>query len=275
MKTILSCSLIFILLVSCANGKEKIYTASTPAAPVIRSFLEIPATDSIDFIRWKLTLLDNSYKLHCNYGIGKANTNGFQNGGKNIELSGELRKEQNIYYLQNEHKALTLAELNTNLLHLLDADKSLLIGNGGWSFTLNNVSPILSDQVNLVALPAGLKDSMVFDGRTPCAVPGMIAPGSQCYKIKWRVTFYANARTNQPLHYKILGTPWRKENGKAGTWKITSSKSGKLMYQLNDEKGIAFIYLIKLDEHILVFTDADGKLLVGNEDFSYTLNRIM
>lgn len=275
MKAILSCSLISLLLFSCANGKEKIYTASTPAAAVIRSFLEIPATDSIDFIRWKLTLLDNSYKLQCNYGIGKANTNGFQNGGKNIELSGELKREQNFYSLQNKQKTLALAELNVNLLHLLDADNSLLIGNGGWSYTLNNVSPLLIEQVNMIALPPVLKDSMVFDGRTPCAVPGIIAPGSQCYKVKWRITFYANARTNQPVSYKILGTPWRKENGKTGTWKIITAKSGKVMYRLNDIHGKAFIYLLKLDEHILVFTDADGKLLVGNEDFSYTLNNVM
>ncbi len=275
MKTILSCSLIFFLLVSCANGKEKIYTASTPAAPVIRSFLEIPVTDSIDFIRWKLTFLDNRYNLHCNYGIGKANTNGFQNGGKSIELSGELRKEQNFYRLQNQHKTLALAELNADLLHLLETDNSLLVGNGGWSYTLNNVSPLLTDQVTMISLPAVLKDSMVFDGRTPCAVPGIIAPGTQCYKLKWRITFYANAESNQPVSYKISGTPWRKENGKTGAWKIITAKTGKLIYQLNDEKGNALIYLLKFDDHILVFTDAGGKLLVGNEDFSYTLNRIM
>lgn len=27
------------------------------------------------------------------------------------------------------------------------------------------------------------------------------------------------------------------------------------------------------DEHVLVFTGAAGKLLTGDEDFSYTLNR--
>lgn len=274
MKTILSCSLIF-LLVSCVNGKERVYTASTPAAPVIRSFLKISATDSIDFIRWKLTLLDNRYMLQCNYGIGKPNTNGFLNGGTKIELSGELKKEAHLFLLQNENKILALAELNADLLHLLDTDKSLLIGNGGWSYTLNNVSPLLTDQVNMAALPAVLKDSTVFDGRTPCAVPGIINPGSPCYKIKWRITFYGNAKTNLPLSYKILGTSWREENGKAGTWEIITSKTGKIMYRLNDKNGKAFIYLLKLDEHILVFTDADGKLLVGNEDFSYTLNRII
>ena len=42
---------------------------------------------------------------------------------------------------------------------------------------------------------------------------------------------------------------------------------------MNDDKGNGLLYLLKLDEHILVFTDAHEKLLVGNEDFSYTLNR--
>jgi hypothetical protein len=43
---------------------------------------------------------------------------------------------------------------------------------------------------------------------------------------------------------------------------------------MNDEQGKGFMYLLKLDDHILVFTDADGKLLVGDEDFSYTMNGI-
>jgi len=43
---------------------------------------------------------------------------------------------------------------------------------------------------------------------------------------------------------------------------------------LNDDNGNGFLYLLKLDEHILAFTDTDEKLLVGNEDFSYTMNRV-
>lgn len=57
-----------------------------------------------------------------------------------------------------------------------------------------------------------------------------------------------------------------------GSWKIIAGKNGRTIYQLNDEDGNGFLYLLKLDEHVLVFTDAKGKLLVGDEDFSYTLN---
>ena len=84
--------LAILLIVSCASGKVNIYTGSTPADTVIRSFLGIPLSDSVDFIRWKLILRDNRYQLQGNYGIGKANTNGFINGGARIELGGEFRK---------------------------------------------------------------------------------------------------------------------------------------------------------------------------------------
>jgi hypothetical protein len=67
----------FVLLTSCASSKETNYTASTPAPPLIRTFLGISLTDSIDFIRWKLSLTDKKYSLECSYGISKPNTNGF------------------------------------------------------------------------------------------------------------------------------------------------------------------------------------------------------
>ena len=262
----------FLLFVSWASGKGKTYTGSTPADTVIRSFLGIPLSDSVDFIRWKLILRDNRYELHCNYGIGKANTNGFVNGGTNVELSGEYRKEKNYYQFQNGTKTLKAVELNIDLLHLLSAGNSLLVGNGGWSYTLNNSTPSNTNQVTIASAPTILKDSMAFEGRTPCHVPGVIAPDTLCYKLKWYIVLYANTKLNQPDRYKILGTRWRKEGGRTGTWKITTGQNGRIIYQLNDEKGNGFLYLLKLDEHILVFTDAKGKLLVGNEDFSYTLN---
>ena len=78
-----------LMIVSCVSGKEKTYTGSTPANSVIRSFLGIPLTDSVEFIRWKIILRDNQYQLQCNYGIGMANSNGFINGGKKIDLKGK------------------------------------------------------------------------------------------------------------------------------------------------------------------------------------------
>jgi hypothetical protein len=262
-----------LLFVSCAKGNEKTYIGSTPAGNMARSFLHIPLSDSVDFIRWKCILRSDSYLLQCNYGIGKPNTNGFINGGKKIELSGVLKKEKNYYELLNGKESLKFAILNEDLLHLLNTDNSFLVGNGGWSYTLTNTAASGSDVVNFNAEQGILKDSMAFQGRTPCGVPGVIAPGTTCYKLKWSIVLYSNAQRNEPGTYKIRGTAWRNEGGITGNWKIITGKNGRIIYQLNDEEGKTLLYLLKVDEHILLFTDAEGKLLTGDEDFSYTLNR--
>lgn len=263
---------LLLLFVSVASGKEKSYTGSTPANAVVRLFLDISPKDSIDFIRWQLMLNDSQYKLNCNYGIGKPNTNGFINSGKQIELTGVLTKEKDYYQLHNANKNLKLFELNTNLLHFADEKNNLLIGNGGWSYTLNNITPLATDKINIHARQTFLNDSIVFQGRTPCRVPGIIPQGKLCYKIKWLIVLYANDK-NEPGTYKINGTRWPNQGGKKGNWKIVNGKD-RIVYRLNDDNGNAFLYLLKLDENILVFTDAAGRLLIGDEDFSYTLNRV-
>lgn len=264
-------------IVSYVRGEEKIYTGSTPAEPVIRSFLGIPRQDSVDFIRWQLTFYNDRYTLNCNYGIGKPNTNGFINGGKKISFSGAFSKEKNNYKLYNSNKILKLVELNPDLLHVLDTHNNLLVGNGGWSYTLNNRTPVGTDEINITAQQTVLKDSMAFEGRTPCNVPGIIPAGMQCYKLKWYIVLYANAEKNGAGTYKVYGTPYRsrKEGGITGNWKIIIGKNGRIIYQLIDDNGKGFLYLLKADEQILLFTDAQGKLLIGDGDFSYTMNRIV
>jgi hypothetical protein len=261
------------LFASCVKGNDKVYTGSTPAGNTVKSFLNIPLSDSVDFIRWKCIILKDRYQLYCNYGIGKPNTNGFMHGGKKIEFNGELRTEKKYYQLINGNRSIKIARLNEDLLHLLNADNSFLAGNGGWSYTLNNTAASGSDEVNFTAEQSPLKDSMTFDGRTPCNVPGVVAPGTTCYKLKWRIILYADPQRNEPGTYRILGTVWRKEGGRTGSWKIITGKNGRVVYKLNDENGKGLLYLLKVDENILLFTDADGKLLAGDEDFSYTLNK--
>ncbi len=262
-----------ILFVSCANSKETNYTASTPGGPVVKKFLGIPLTDSIDFIRWKLSLNDLNYSLECNYGIGKPNTNGFYDGGKKVVFRGRVQRDKNNYILHNGDQILKLVELNANLLHIVNNDNSLLIGGGGWSYAINNIAPSANDKVNLASTKIVIWDSMAFEGRTPCGVPGIIAPGKECYKLKWLLVLYGNAAKNEPAAYKLLGTPYRVEGGRRGNWKISAGKDGRIVYQLLDETGKPFIHLLKLDEGVLIFTDAKGNLLVGDPDFSYTLNR--
>ena len=266
--------LLFSLFISCANSKETNYTASTPAGSVVRRFLGISLTDSIDFIRWKLSLTDLNYKIECTYGIGKPNTNGFYDP-KTVKLSGAVKRDNttNTYILQNGNTALKLAELNANLLHILNNDNSLVIGNGGWSYALNNSTPAATYKSLLSSKQIVIKDSMTFEGRTPCGVPGIIEKGKQCYKLKWLIVFYGNSARKEPTTYKLLGTPYRVEGGRRGNWKIITGKDGRIVYQLFDENGKPFIHLLKLDEGVLIFTDDKENLLVGDPDFSYTLNR--
>ncbi len=265
--------LLFFPFFSCAQEQERTFTASTPASPVVRSFLGISLSDSIDFIRWKVVLKNAVYSLQCNYGISKPNTNGFISGGKKIELKGELEKEKNYYRLKNGNAVLHIVELNENLLHLLNAGKSLLVGNAGWSYTLNNIHPAASDKISIRATLNLPQDSMVFSGRTPCNIPGVIPEGMQCYKLKWQLVLYAGTEKNGQASYKVVSTAWRKESGRYGNWEIVTGKNGSVIYQLSDANGNPLLYLLKADENILLFTDAEGNLLTGDEDFSYTLNR--
>ena len=263
------------LLVSWANSKETNYTASTPAAPLVRKFLGISLADSIDFIRWKLSITENKYSLECIYGIGKPNTNGFYDGGKKIAFPGEIKKEKNNYLLINNNKTLTLAELNNNLLHILNNDNTLLIGGGGWSYVLNNMTPSLTNKVNMIAKQTSYRDSVAFQGRTPCGDFSINHPGNGCIKMKWYIVLYANAVKNEPTTYLLNRSHMfpLEYPGKKGTWKIIEGKDGRIIYELTPDKETIHTYLLKLDDGVLIFTDANGNLLVGDHDFSYTLNR--
>ncbi|MCW3105868.1 MAG: hypothetical protein JWQ09_374 [Segetibacter sp.] len=271
----LSVLLYALLMATCSNAKEITYTGSTPADAVVKDFLGISQKDSVDFIRWRLVISEQHYTLQCNYGIGKPNTSGFMNGGINITTNGSVQKEHNYYRISNGNKKLNLAALNADLLHILNNDDTFLTGNGGWSYTLNNIHPQGSNHINFAPPNTAIHDSMTFVGRTPCDVPGIIEPGALCYKLKWEIVLYGNAKENKPTTYKVFGTPWRKEGGRQGNWQIINSHDERIVYQLNDETGKGFLYLLKADENILLFTDSDGKLLTGNEDFSFTLNKML
>ena len=262
----------FTLLVSCANSKETNYTASTPAAPLIRTFLEISLTDSIDFIRWKLSLTGQKFSLECSYGVSKPNTNGFYDE-KKVLINGIVKRENNNYILENGNHVLKFAEINANLLHILNKDNALLIGTDGWSYVLNNIAPTATNQINLTAKQSVLKDSIVFYGRTPCGDFSINRPSPACIKMKWLIVFYTNK--NEPTTYLLNRSSMLplEYPGKKGTWKIISGQDGRIIYELTPDKETIPTYLLKLDEGVLIFTDAKGNLLVGNHDFSYTLNR--
>jgi len=255
-------ALLFILLTSCANGKA-VYIGSTPANNSVKNFLGIPLSDPVDFIRWKLVTHGEQYSLHCDYGIGKPNTNGFIDR-KTIDIKGKVTKDGNYYQLRNNNKTILLAAFNNHVLHFANADKHFMTGTSGWSYTLSSSGAGLNTVIK--PKPIALKDSMIFEGRTPCKEflnQGlMVSPN--CYKLKWSIILYAP--NGKPATYKTRGTAFRNAEPKTGRWYF---KNGMGWIDGGDHR----LYFIMPDDNIILFTDAKWNLLQGDEDFGYTLNR--
>lgn len=262
--------LTFAFLPGGAGARQTVYTGSTPADTTVREFLDISRTDSIDFIRWKLVLNGDRYDLNCSYGLSKPNTNGFINE-KKAAFAGKLKKQNHLFELQHKNGVFFITEINGNLIHLLDKNRNLLKGNGGWSYTLNNRSPAASNQYFYTTSNKKNEQVMVFEGRTPCEpLSKQIGRGSaQCYKLKWLLVLHTDAN-GKPTHYQAKGTALKE--GK-GNWDIITGKDGRTIYRLDPEKKDQATHLLTADNTILLFTSPEGSPLVGNEDFSFTLSR--
>lgn len=227
--------------------------------------------DSIDFIRWQLQIDDDHYILHCNYGIGKPNTDGFINGGKHVNLEGNVSKQGHYYRLKQTGKELWLMELNPDLLFLMAPDKKLLVGNAGWSYVLNNEKPEYSSRINFATKPFSF-DSMVYQGRTPCHnFPGVDV--NHCNKLKWSLVLFTDAQTGQPSYYKMEFTAFRRDGVKSGKWSVDDANGGVQLFKLEFAEAPGVIYLLPLDTAILVFANAKAVPLVGDRNFSFILNR--
>lgn len=119
----------------------------------------------------------------------------------------------------------------------------------------------------------------VFDGRTPCqemAQQIKEPTTAACIKIKWRLALYKDSLTGQPSSYKLMGLVYKREAPRKGEWKIikgSAADPNATVYELVFP-GKPSIFLQEGDNNILFFLDANKKLLVGNRDFSFVLNRV-
>lgn len=119
----------------------------------------------------------------------------------------------------------------------------------------------------------------VFDGRTPCqdfAKQLHEKVTIECIKIKWRLTLYKDSVTGDPSTYNLQGFIYKKDNPRVGKWHIikgTKANPEGIVYQL-DQQGKEPLFLQKGDDNVLFFLDQEKNLMVGNRDFSYTLNRV-
>ncbi|MBD0284687.1 MAG: hypothetical protein ICV79_04600, partial [Flavisolibacter sp.] len=149
-------SLLFSFFYFAASANVRTYVGSTPAHDVVRDFLQISSTDSIDFIRWKLEIGSGIFQLQCRYGLAQPGTPGFSNE-QSVAFEGQLTKSENYYYLKHKGKGISILEVNANVLHFLDRNNSMLIGNGGYSYALNSTHPVEAAGVNIRSAQTSIK----------------------------------------------------------------------------------------------------------------------
>lgn len=246
------------------------YVGSTPADVTVRKFLGINLEDSIDFIRWNLAITDNKFQLSCNYGLCEPNTTGFRAGGNLVKLSGTVKRENQSFTLQLADRTLKILIVNNNLLQFTEHGGEPMIGNSGWSYTLNKENP---DRTLAADVPSGkmnVRDSLIFFGRTACMPLEFMARSPQCRKLKWVITFYGSTEQSYPSSFKIRST-YNHHEPRTGKCAILKNEKGEDI--INLELSDVHLFIKPLSADVLVFTDRKGVPLVGDRDFGFTLNK--
>jgi hypothetical protein len=135
-------------------------------------------------------------------------------------------------------------------------------------------------KTNLVLkVPEGLSVIGVYEGRCPCkdiARQMKISVSDDCIKLKWRLTLFQVQATGSAHSFRLEGTPFR-DAPKEGKLSLTSGPPAypdAIVYRLDLGKPLGSLTLMKADDNLLFFIDEEKKFYVGNENFSYTLNRV-
>jgi hypothetical protein len=131
------------------------FVGTTPCDAISRKFLGGLSTEaSCHCIMWRLTLLSTErakesgeYTLEVTYGLpGRDDPNQVVEGptarlkGRWDTVRGSKANSQAVVYRIHggeKDQTLLLARRGENLLHFLNDDKTLRVGNAGWSYTLN------------------------------------------------------------------------------------------------------------------------------------------
>lgn len=268
-----------------AKAKEQnILVGSIPGDVIAKRMLAIDSEEKVDFIRLRIAMNegDRKFELNAEYGIGKPNTRGFENGGKTMSAKGQLEIKDIggylAYRLFNEETDvdLSLMRLNDSIFHVLSPNGRLMSGNGGWNYTLSRETEMKSKSTSL---PNGKRtnvsndpETIVFVGRTPCVEIARelnIAVTDDCFKLKWKLILHRDPSSKAPSTF-LLQRTFRRAEPLEGTWQVVKG-AGSLIYRLEASDGSKMSFL-RLDDSLL-FLDNDGRLLKGNGEFGYTLDR--
>ena len=155
------------------------FVGTTPAGDEIRAMLGIPRDAPTEIIEWDLALHRDRYVLRLAHGATIANHPGLGSDAIKVERAGNWTASTGsggrVLRLTG---AVDLREVGPDVLAVLNPDSSLMVGDSGWSYTLNRavraertvdpnlIPPDTSYAISPVA--SGPTVVGVFEGRTPC-----------------------------------------------------------------------------------------------------------
>jgi hypothetical protein len=263
------------------------FVGTTPATAELLQFLGAPPEANAALIEWSLSLTPSQYTLRAVYGLTQANFPGIQRERRQADRQGTWTAVKGTKWNAAadviDLGGLAFVRVGPAILHALSADRSLMIGKGAASFSLNRsdaaepaADPSLSTgggegSYTISPLSTGPTVYGVFEGRTPChglarALARAVDPG--CARLKWRLTLYQDPESQRPTTFKLEGSMFRSDRLE-GPWTI----SDRDVVRLEGPNRTALVSLLKVDDDAVMFLDRSGSLLVGNASFSYTLER--
>lgn len=284
-----------------------VFEGITPCDSLNKPMPQIPAEVECEMMIWKVVLHYESgtgnptiYEFNSTYGMSQPNTLGIAGGGTPLVMNGTwaivkgTKADPNaiVYQLNpgDPETSVSFLKVNENILHVLSSDQSLMVGNGGWSYSLNrtdngSTAPAVSipqsgaDAPVPSPLPTPSNSSVfgAFQGRMPCHEVALefakISLEYGCIKIKWGLTLYQDSVTNRPTTFTFKGTRTTQQ----GTWTIvqgTDLQPGSVIYQLTPAESQQPLSFLAVDSNNIYMLDDDLNLLVGDALFSYTLSRV-
>jgi len=127
-----------------------------------------------------------------------------------------------------------------------------------------------------------------YFGSTPCdsliRKSSGIASGMVCDFIKWNIEIdglnndsgavrisYNYGESQPNTNGFKQGGITKKLNGK---YYLVKTSSARKRFHVRSNDNVVELWLMEMDKNILLFTDTEGKLMVGNAGNSYVLNRV-
>lgn len=137
----------------------------------------------------------------------------------------------------------------------------------------------VSESITFHEMPKGLAVYGIFEGRSPCCEIsrelGSDLPPDYDH-LKWQIVFFRDTVTRKPTTF-TLTTEMFGSRPLRGKWRIfygSKADPGAIVYALDYGQSGKSIYLLKGDENVLFILDENLEFRTGNQNFSYTLNRV-